>query len=319
MRKVHFLCMVILLLSCEQDEIPILQHQSGEIKNNQVEMGSDYSKQIYYNLNNNIIISENIKTNWDLAFGTNTDQIIINSSTFSQLSELKNSNFLNLISNENLIWQWDNPKGTEHGTAFGDISSTSLYIIDRGYNIDGTSRGYRKLMVDSITVDSYFIRYANLDNSDLNYLEIRKNNAKNFEYLSFNINNLVNIEPNMDEWDLIFTQYTHLFEDSNEIPAYLVTGVLSNYNNNVLIAKDTTNKFENINFQMIEKYNFSNKQDKIGYNWKKFNFDTQNYTVDKDITYIIKSVSNKYFKLHFTDFYNSYGEKGCPNFEIQEL
>ena len=319
MKKKYLLYIVILFVSCEQDEIPIVQHQSGEVRYNQMDMGSDYNKQIFYNLNDNIIISENIKNKWDLAFGSAINQIIINSSTFTQLSELKNSNFQDLISTEDLLWRWDNPKGINHGTAFGDISTTSLYIIDRGYNIDGSSRGYRKLIVDSITVDSYFIRYADLDNSNFNAIEVRKNNSQNFEYLSFDTNNLINIEPNIDEWDLIFTQYTHLFENNNETPAYLVTGVLSNYMNNVLIAKDTINKFQDINIQIIDQYNFSNSQDKIGYDWKMYDFDTQSYTVDLDITYIIKDVSERYFKLHFIDFYNTYGQKGCPTFEIQEL
>ena len=29
--------------------------------------------------------------------------------------------------------------------------------------------------------------------------------------------------------------------------------------------------------------------------------------------------NDKYYKLHFIDFYNNLGEKGYPKFEIQEL
>ena len=41
-------------------------------------------------------------------------------------------------------------------------------------------------------------------------------------------------------------------------------------------------------------------------------------TEAKNIFYSEKS-SNRYFKLRFTDFYNSSGVKGYPTFEIQEL
>ena len=58
MKKIHLLYIVILFVSCEQDEIPIVQHQSGEVRYNQMDMGSDYNKQIFYNLNDNIIISD---------------------------------------------------------------------------------------------------------------------------------------------------------------------------------------------------------------------------------------------------------------------
>ena len=86
-----------------------------------------------------------------------------------------------------------------------------------------------------------------------------------------------------------------------------------------MVAIDTINNFGDIELNMIDQYVFVNTQNEIGYSWKSYNFESQIYTVNSDITYIISDVSNRYFKLHFTDFYNSYGEKGAPNFEIQEL
>jgi len=67
------------------------------------------------------------------------------------------------------------------------------------------------------------------------------------------------------------------------------------------------------------EFNFSNEQNAIGYKWKIYDFDAQIYSVNSQMTYIIKSVSNRYFKLRFLDFYNNEGEKGFPSFEIQEL
>ena len=66
-----------------------------------------------------------------------------------------------------------------------------------------------------------------------------------------------------------------------------------------------------------KEINFSDKQNEIGYNWK--NWTGSEYTINTNYTYIIKSVSNRYFKLRFVDFYNSSGERGFPTFEFQEL
>ena len=99
----------------------------------------------------------------------------------------------------------------------------------------------------------------------------------------------------------------------------MVTGVLTNYLNNVLVTKDSINSFEKININMIADYQFSDNQDEIGYNWKTFDFDNQVYSIKSGITYVIKDVTNRYFKMRFTDFYNDIGEKGHPKFEIQEL
>ena len=101
----------------------------------------------------------------------------------------------------------------------------------------------------------------------------------------------MNIEPEKNNWDLVFTQYTQLFQNNIETPAYLVTGVLTNYLNDVLVAIDSLNSFESISIDLIDSYDFSNLQNKIGYDWKVFSFDNQTYTVRNDITYIIKDLS----------------------------
>ena len=320
MKRINFVYIFLLCVSCEQNEIPIAQHPMGVSETIQINMGSNYSQQIFYSMKDNISLANNTKTDWDLAFSSsiNTSKIIINSSTFSQISELENHVFEDPVTLTELIWQWDSPKGIYNGTAFNSMQSSTTYILDRGYNIDGTARGYRKIRIDSINNTSYFITYAKLDNTDLYNVEIKKDGLSNFQYFSFN-DNIVIIEPDKEEWDLVFTQYTHLFPDNIETPAYLVTGVLTNYLNNVMVAKDTTNSFEQIGLDMINIYDFSNHQDEIGYNWKVFDFETQTYTVQTEITYIIKDVSNRYFKLHFIDFYDECGEKGSPKFEVQEL
>jgi hypothetical protein len=57
----------------------------------------------------------------------------------------------------------------------------------------------------------------------------------------------------------------------------------------------------------------------VGYNWKEYDLNAGEYTVLSNINYIIQDNNNKYYKLHFIDFYNTQGEKGYPKFEVQEL
>lgn len=321
MSRINLIFLLFICIGCEQNEIPIEKHPIGEIETIQINLESNYSNQIFFNINDRISITENIKTEWDLGFeaSKNGTKIIINSSTFSQISKLEDGNFDDPIIIGDFIWQWDNPEGINNGTAFNTDQINSTYILDRGYNIDGSKRGYRKIKIDSINNSSYFFSYCKLDNTDLNNIEIQKDSLFNFQYFSFNTNNIVNIEPEKNNWDLVFTQYTHLFQNNIETPAYLVTGVLTNYLNDVLVAMDSLNSFESISIDLIDSYNFSNLQNKIGYDWKVFSLDNQTYTVRNEITYIIKDISNRYFKLHFIDFYNDLGEKGNPKFEIQEL
>ena len=308
-------------ISCEKDEIPIDPHNSGDIITQEIIMDQDYKYQVFYNLKNNLIVSENIKTNWDLGFDSRQDNhsIILNSSTRMQAALVSGVSFEDINNVNSSIWNWDNPKGIQSGTAIScDTMGNNIYIIDRGYLINGNSRGYKKLMILELKDDSYKIRYADLDNSNDTVIQINKQIGLNFITYSFDINNTVSIYPGSDNWDLLFTQYTQLFSDTTT-PSYLVTGVLINYLNNIQVALDTLVKFNDINISMVNNYSFSQNQDVIGYDWKNYDLDNNVYSINDDITYIIRDNDGRYFKIHFLDFYNSYGEKGYPKFEVQEL
>ena len=310
---------LLLIFSCEKDEIPITPHLMGEIKTTQIDMGDDYSKQVFFNLEKNEVVSENLKTKWDIAFEASESgyNIILNSSKFSKVSEITNMNFLDNVLVQNLDWQWENPNGINYGSAIGDYTNkNSFYVVDNGFNLNGINNGFTKFIIDSVNNNFYKIRYSNLDNTNQDSATIYKDNNKNFIFFSFQ-NKIVDIEPEKNNWDLVFTQYTHLFNNPLFPPSYLVTGVLTNYVNNVEVTLDTTTLFEEINYENINSLIFSDKQNEIGYNWK--NWTGSEYTLNTNYTYVIKSVSDRYFKLRFIDFYNSSGERGFPTFEFQEL
>ena len=305
--------------SCEKEEIPISPHSPGNIQTNQIELGTDYRFQTFYDLGSNSIVSNNLKTEWDLGFESGIDgyHIILNSSTYSSLAYVDNVSFYDTISTSNLTWNWDNPDGNLDSTAFGDYrNKNGFFVYDRGFDLNGNSRGYKKILIDSINDFLYQIIYSNLDNSEPNSFNINKDNSVEFTCFSFDLNTVENIQPPSNDWDLLFTQYTHLYSDTTT-PAYLVTGVV--LNSEVLVAEDNSFSFEEINYSTINQLNFTYNKDAIGFDWKEYNFDAGFYTVNSNLNYIIKDRQQRYFKLRFTDFYNSNGDKGCPTFEIQEL
>jgi hypothetical protein len=305
--------------SCEKEELPIQLHSVGDIISQQIDLNQDYRYQVFYDLSSNTISSTNLKTDWDLGFESSAEgyHIQLNSSTYSSLSFLDNINFNDTLTIDNLSWFWDNPNGSLDSTAFGDFRLLErVYIIDRGYNISGNKRGYKKMIIDAVTANYYLISYANLDNTDSFTFQLDKDPNVNFTSFSFNENEVVNFEPNKLDWDLLFTQYTHLYNDTTT-PSYLVTGVLNN--NNITVAIDTTYAFEEINYDYISSFVFDDNQNSIGFNWKEYDLTSGVYTVFTNINYIIRDNELRYYKLHFLDFYNDLGVKGYPKFEIQEL
>tara|TARA_B100000579_G_scaffold423499_1_gene426740 strand:- start:441 stop:1397 length:957 start_codon:yes stop_codon:yes gene_type:complete len=318
MKKYLFIIMFV-FISCEMEEIPVSPHNPGDIQINQIELSNDYRHQVFYDLGSNSIISDNLKTDWDLGFESSTQgyHVILNSSTYSSLSYIENISFNDNIDPTGLIWSWDNPNGDLDSSAFGDSRNVSgFYVFDRGFDLNGTPRGFKKILIDSITNEFYQISFSNLDNSDYNSFKLYKDPSVNFTCFSFESNQIVDIEPSYNDWDLLFSQYTHLYNDTTT-PAYLVTGVCSNLD--VLVAKDTSYEFNEINYSMINEFSFNDDRDAIGFDWKEYNFNAGSYTINSNTNYIIMDKQQKYFKLRFIDFYNSDGDKGYPTFEIQEL
>ena len=76
MKKYFHLISTILFFSCEKGEIPVNLDRS-ELKITQINLESNYAKQVFYNIKQNSIISSNIKTEWDLGFGNEEGFLIL--------------------------------------------------------------------------------------------------------------------------------------------------------------------------------------------------------------------------------------------------
>ena len=316
MKTKYYYIIFILLVACDLGEVPVDPRPSGLLTTTTIEMMENYQMQVYFDLYNNNLISENLRTDWDLAFESNSNgwRININSSKFMQVWEVDNQSYNSPLDLSDAIWRWDHQSGSLDSTAVGDYrNKESFYVIDRGYDNDNSQIGYKKLNIESVNSDSYTIRLANMNNSIDTVIEIPKKLENEKIYFSFDDYSIKEIAPN--HWDLLFTAYTHLF--SSDFP-YLVSGVLTN-TSHVKVVKDTTYNFDDINFENVTNFDFSTDQNIIGYDWKSYDLNTGVFTINSSINYIIETNSQKYFKLRFLDFYNENGIKGYPKFEYEEL
>tara|TARA_B100001287_G_scaffold256222_1_gene240931 strand:- start:2376 stop:3323 length:948 start_codon:yes stop_codon:yes gene_type:complete len=315
MKKYFKYIFLLVLFSCEKEELPIQPHIPGNSEVNQISLLPDYSRQVFYHLNKNETVSENTKTDWDLLFYENNEEhhIILNSSTYAKSASV-DLEFDSEINISELDFISDSPEGINSGLSITNIYSKTI-VVDRGFNLNGTQRGYKKFNILEINNEYIDLIIANLDNSQYEEVRIHKELGKEKYTYSFD-DGVVSIFPEDMSWDLLFTQYTHIFNDGT---TYLLTGVLTNYLNNVTVSIDTINEFNLINFSDIDNYNFSSNQDFIGYGWKNYNHSSGVFTIIENINYIIKDVNGFYFKMRFIDYYNESGEKGYPKFEIQKL
>lgn len=333
------LTLVFLLTACEQEELaiplPANSQQTVLVTDsasnnlliarvqdviNTLNMGSDYASQLWFDLGTNSIQASNDRLSWDLAFSSNANQsyVYLNTANVASAAKSTETDFAALTSDAGLSYAYDVSSGNTDSLAIGDAWETNvIWVVDRGFAPNGNQLGKWKIKLIEQTANSYTFEFGRLQATQATSITINKSPAKSRIAFSFRDGQTVNLEPNKNEFDLCFTQYTHLFYEPNLTP-YSVNGVLLNlYRTEALEVKGRN--YEAIDLAFAENQFFSNQLDIIGYDWKSFDFGTNSYQIDQSRIYLIKDATSNYYKLRFLDFYDENGLKGATSFEFQRL
>ncbi len=308
---IPLLLLVVLSASCEKGELPVKPHDPGDVITASVNMDQDYRWQIYYDLKTNKVVGRELKTSWDLGFETPADgyHVVLNGGRilFSLNTGKNDFNAVVPADTAGKEFDCDKPNGHADSTAIGDWrEKKNVYVIDRGTS-------YWKIQFKEVDAKKYLVRFALLDGTEETSLEIAKDSSYNLSFLSFDEKKQVMVEPPKNSWDMVFTQYTHVFIDP-PVP-YLVTGCLLNRYNTTAVL-DKVRAFADIQASDMDGYNFSPDINTIGYDWKAYT--GSEYVVYPKMNYIIRNREGLYYKLHFIDFLEA-GVKGVPKWEFQEL
>lgn len=331
--KSKYIFPVLLLLSvvftsCLKEDDKVPPHQPGSAITGNMDMGTNYRFQGYFNLETNTFVSQNLKDIWDIGFDCNPagHAIILNGANFAKIWRTGETDFAAVTDTMGASWRADDNSGRLDSTAIGEwgievgdsiISNGQVYLIDRGYDVAFNRLGFVKMKIDGANASTVRITYANLDGTGVSTVTASKDQLYNFTFISLNNGgSVVNVEPPKSTWDIVFTQYTYIYRtvDYPYYP-YLVTGVSLN-RSGVKAAADSLNPFDDIALADTANMVFTNNLDIIGYTWKEF--DGNAYLVKPENNFIIRSRNGLYYKLHFTDFYKD-GIKGNIVFEFQEL
>lgn len=330
----NYLIIILLSLvsiSCIPDEDPVQAYNRGDAIISQVEMGELYTSQMYFSLDANQILKTNLTTDWDIAFADTEGRIdiILNYCTMAKVARITNKaydeiNLADTITISANEWQYDNSQGHLDSLAISDWYSTAaskikdnVFIIDRGIDAKGTQIG--KFKITDFANNTYHLTYTDLKTNITNNVQIKKTGKYNYQHLSFATGTILQLEPEREKWDLLFSKYTTLLYTESGVPTWRsVTSVLINpFFDEVAVIQDTT--FETIDNSIIPSLTFTKNRDAIGHDWKTYQFKTASYIVSDKKIFIIKSASGFYYKFHFIDFYNDAGIKGSPKFEFKKL
>lgn len=335
-RLLYFLSLIALITlvsSCFKDDEQVAPHIAGDYITDTVGLTDNYKNQVFYSLLDSNAVLVNYKDSWDLGFESYPQgwRVILNSSCFMKAAYLSEQDFGFPVDTAGAVWQFNPSDGSADSLAIGQwfevsgndtIGANRLMLLDRGIDVNGNPRGFSQLVIDSLVTGTYYFRMAEMNGSNRKSYSVTKQGDVNHVLFSINNPTAVINEPPRNSWDLLFTQYTTLlYTDLGDPYPYLVTGVLLNPVF-VEVAVDSITPFADIDFEMAQAMVFTRQADRIGYEWKIYDFTAGTYTVNSDKIYIIRDTKGFLYKLRFIGFYKFNSnklDKGYPSFEYQKL
>jgi len=302
---IYLLFALIILSSCNttpEPEPPISLADS-------ISMGSGYADEVFYSLENGIV-KTSPRSSWDIAFSTNpmSSTILTNEGYGVELYTYPNGDHSAWESIDTTgMSQWPVMYNSDTSWYYGafdrndlghpdygwgvynmqthDVVGDSLFIIKTG---DGS---YKKIFIEkrAAMTNTFSIKYGSINETgESKEIACGPYTTKNFIYFSFSTGEIVDIEPDTETWDLLFTKY---WDES--IP-YNVTGVLTNMEIETAEVRDLDPGLADPNTA-----EFSSHISIIGSDWKTFDMGTFSYVVEPDLCYFVKKGDDTY-KITFT-------------------
>jgi HmuY protein len=294
---------------------------------------SIYEYQMYFDFSTGSVVSENENSEWILSFESADSgyHIRINSSDFWGLAPTGSDNMDSVFAQSpDYIWKHDTSDGNPDSTAVGSwvtfkdgvpAYSKEVYLLGK---YDGIAYNLaKKVQFISVDEERYRFLISDPELSDPDTIDLIKDNRYSYTQFSAEDKSSIQLEPEKENWDILFEQYFTILYTDDGIPApYYVRGVLLNPYQ-VEAALDTTIHFLDVTYSIALQNEFSSVQDYIGHDWKSVTVDeasnSAEYKVRPGYTYIVRDADNVLYKFRFKSYFNKSGVKGYPSLEYAKL
>ncbi|TFH23755.1 MAG: hypothetical protein E4H10_11630 [Bacteroidia bacterium] len=327
------ICLALAAASCFEVDEAVPPYMLPENVDTLSIQYSIYEYQVYFDFSSGSVVSKNVNSEWILAFECvdSAYHIRVNSSDFWGIAHTGSTNLDSIYTGTpDYEWRQDKSDGNPDSTAVGSwvrfTDGTASYtrevcLLGKYDGIDYNLA--KKVQFVSVDEDAYKFLIADPDESNADTIEVLKDNSYNYRQFSLDNNEVLQLEPEKDQWDLLFTQYFTILYTDDSIPApYYVRGALLNPNQ-VEATLDTTIHFLDVNYNNAIQNSFSSVQDIIGHDWKSVTVDeasnSAEYKVRPGYTYIVRDTNNELYKFRFKSYFSKSGVKGYPSIEFARL
>ncbi|HLS39055.1 MAG TPA: HmuY family protein [Sphingobacterium bovisgrunnientis] len=344
---------VISMISCSKSDtepIIVIPPSSGStltlnglISN---ESGSSAGNSVYVDLSSDIQ-TPIARDSWDLGFYSGSDfRVILNNSVSAaatvtaknSLTEVGEADTLNLTLAINQgapdaehFKNIDGLNGTLESTVIPAISNidteNKVIILNRGTGGGVAKRPWIKLKISKSSNGGYTLQYGTIkQTTNFKSVQVSKDEAYNFKFISLNAGSEVKVEPKKDEWDFVwgYSVYQTSFGPSGLVAYNFSDLVFINIHAKTEIAEIlTTENFKYDTFKSSDLTNaivkFSKNRDVIGANWRATTGTTAGVKTDR--FYVVKDSKGNNYKLKFNSFGagNDGGTRGKPVIQYELL
>jgi hypothetical protein len=312
--------LLLCLSGCFREENTIPRKDRGSVETAIADLGPDYNGEIYYSFLAKKNVATIAKHSWDISLSCDPSNpfIALNTSKSMYAYSTDKSSFAEIVDTVGKLGNQlnDYPCGSADSLALtGILTNKLVYIIDLGVDENYQKAGFI-LMKASLAGQGYFIEYSNISGGNHHSVSIPFDKTSNLVFFSFRTK-AVFPEPEIPEWDILMTQYQHVYYDPFQ--TYAVVGCLINQATMQACEYKGSKAFNEIQANDTLGTKFSVRRNIIGFGWKYFDLNNNQYLINSKKTYFLKRNTGNIYKLHFIGFYNSSGIKGTATFEFQEI
>lgn len=297
--NLFIMCLLVAFASSAQETSVDLSLQPG------------YSDMVYYNFSTNTAENYNA-TAWEIAFmrtssyafaerinaaaGIEVYEASSDPADYATIDPTSIANWTRLY-NSDTTWK----KGAfDYGSAtygWGEYNATTHHVNGTVvFVLKYPDGNFKKMMIEDFSA-GYTFKYATWDSANSTWINPQTvtlpntdNQGQLFNYYSLSTNQAVDVAPNTSDWDMVFRKYTTTVNGQK----YPVTGALTSPD--VTVAQ-STNKNASLN-----SLSFSDHINSIGYDWKSYDMDAGQYTVDSTRYYFLKYEDGTIYRFHFTAY-----------------
>jgi hypothetical protein len=158
---------------------------------------------------------------------------------------------------------------------------------------------------------------ADINAATFQTIEVTRNNAYLFNYVSLDTNAAVQPEPEKGKWDIAYTTFTNQTNFGEGFIPYVFNDFIIQNRSGVETAQvlvATVGEYANFDAADLTGITFGASQVTIGSNWRNGGGPTTAPSLRTDRFYLVKDADGNIYKLKFTALTQD-GERGRPAIE----